>query len=298
MVSIVAFYHFLTLDDIEDWRARFTAKANELGVIGTVLLATEGINGTVSSSRESLDALLAWLRSHPGLENMEAKFAEAEKVPFARLYVRLKKEIVALGEPVDPNTLVGTYVEPEDWDELIAKDDVMLIDCRNSYEVQVGSFEGAIDPETDSFRQFPKYARSLDPKKNPKVAMFCTGGIRCEKATSLMLELGFEEVYHLKGGILRYLETEGDRGAWNGDCFVFDRRVSVTPGLEPGEWELCWGCRLPLRDEDRDPAVFEMGVACGRCHERFTEEDKKNKRERHRQIMLAAQREQAQQKNP
>ncbi len=285
MHQIAAFYKFHPVD-AESFRATVIEHGQEFGIDGVVLVAPEGLNGTISGQDGAVHRFLDWVRTQPGFEDLEAKFATTDEQPFRRLSVRLKEEIVAMGvEGADPNAQVGTYVEPKDWDALIEDPEVLVIDCRNSYEFDVGTFKNAIDPKTESFREFPDYAKELDPKEHPKVAMFCTGGIRCEKATGLMMDLGFEEVYHLKGGILKYLE---ERGAgdhlWEGDCFVFDRRVAVDPHLNKADWDMCWACRMPLSDEDKTHPDFEEGVSCARCADKWTEEEKAAKRERHERL--------------
>lgn len=262
------------------------------GIRGTILLAQEGINGTVVGSPEGIAGLLEWLRSDPRLANLEHKESHVspEDKTFYRMKVRLKKEIVTLGvEGINPNEVVGTYVDPEEWNRLIEDPDVLLIDTRNDYEVEIGTFRGAVDPHTKSFREFPTWVQqNLDSAKHKKVAMFCTGGIRCEKATSYMLKQGFEEVYHLKGGILKYLEeVPKEKSAWEGECYVFDHRVAVDHNLAPGSYELCYACRRPLSDEDKDSPDYQYGVSCHRCIDDFTEEDRERFAERARQIEIA-----------
>ncbi len=290
---VAALYHFTPIDDIESFRDAVHAVMDENEVRGTILVAPEGINGTVSGSREGVDALLSHLRAQPGLANLEHKESYTESCPFLRTKVRLKKEIVTMGvEGVDPSRIVGTYVDPQNWNDLISQDDVILIDTRNDYEFQVGTFKGAINPETQSFREFPDYVKStLDPEKTPKVAMFCTGGIRCEKATSWLKEEGFDEVYHLKGGILNYLEkVEVDDSLWEGECFVFDNRVTVDHDLAPGHYDMCHACRMPISEEDKASNLFEPGVSCPYCHDSLTEEDRARMKERQHQIELARER--------
>ena len=282
MYQIAAFYKFKDIDP-KPFRRALIERGTQLGISGVVLVAPEGLNGTIAGQDGAVHQFLDWVRTLDGFEDLDAKFATNAENPFRRLSVRLKTEIVSMGvDGANPNINVGTYVPPKHWDALISDPDVLVIDCRNSYEYDVGTFEGAIDPKTESFREFPEYARNLDPSKNPKVAMFCTGGIRCEKATGLMLDLGFEEVYHLQGGILKYLEERGGGDhLWKGDCFVFDRRVAVDASLHPAGWEMCWACRMPLSDEDKAAPEFEEGVTCPRCFDRWTEEEKATKRQRH-----------------
>jgi UPF0176 protein len=259
-------------------------------VKGSLLLAREGINGTIAGPRAGIDAVLAHIRALPGCSDLEWKEATATDAPFGRMKVRLKKEIVTMGQPdVDPKARVGNYVEPEDWNDLIRSDDVVVIDTRNDYEVAIGTFEGAIDPETSSFREFPAWwEANKDRFHNKRVAMFCTGGIRCEKSTNFLLGQGVEDVYHLKGGILRYLEEVPEQdSSWQGECFVFDNRVSVGHGLKEGPHELCHGCRRPLLPEDKSRPEYEAGVSCHMCIHETSEADKARFRERQKQMQLA-----------
>jgi UPF0176 protein len=267
--------------------------AKSKGVTGTLLLAHEGINGTIAGSREGIDAMLAHIRALPGCADLEWKESTAEDQPFARMKVKLKKEIVTLGQPdVDPRAKVGHYVEPEDWNDLIRSPDVALIDTRNDYEVAIGTFEGAVDPETASFREFPAWwEANKDRFHNKRIAMFCTGGIRCEKSTNYLLGLGIEDVYHLKGGILKYLEeVPAEDSTWEGECFVFDGRVSVGHGLTEGPHILCHACRRPILPEDTRRAEYEEGVSCHHCVNETTDADKARFRERQKQIALAKKR--------
>lgn len=259
-------------------------------VVGTLLLAAEGVNGTIAGPASGVDAVLTRLRSEPGLEGLDAKYASASAPPFGRMRVRLKKEIVSMGVPgIDPLQRVGTYVEPEDWNALIDDPEVLVVDTRNAYEVRIGSFVGAVDPATDSFRDFPAWVKSnIDPSRHKKVAMFCTGGIRCEKATSLLLREGVPEVYHLKGGILRYLErTDPAESRWDGECFVFDRRVAVDHALEQGRHVLCFGCLEPLAPEELEHPDYEAGVCCHRCVGEMDDAQRTSRRERMRQVRAA-----------
>jgi UPF0176 protein len=292
-IVIAALYHFATLDDFESLREPLLKLCQANEIKGTLLLAGEGINGTVAGSRAGIDTLLSYLRSDERLSELSHKESFENKQPFYRMKVRLKKEIVTLGQPgVDPNELVGTYVEPKDWNAIIEDPDTVLIDTRNDYEVEIGTFRGALDPKTESFTEFPDYVKThLDPAKTKKVAMFCTGGIRCEKASSYMLQQGFEEVYHLKGGILRYLEeVPEEESTWEGECFVFDERVSVNHQLEPGEYELCRGCRNPILDGYRESPLFEENLCCPRCHHLLTPEKRASLAERAKQVHLAEER--------
>lgn len=290
-IVVAALYHFAPLPDFAALQLPLTQLAEAQGIKGTLLLASEGINGTVSGSREAIDALLAWLRQDDRLANLEHKESYYDEQPFYRLKVRLKKEIVTLGVPgIDPNEQVGTYVSPREWNELLADPEVVVVDTRNDYEVAVGTFEGAVDPHTRTFREFPDFVKKeMDPGKQKKVAMFCTGGIRCEKASALMLAEGFEEVFHLKGGILKYLEEVPEaESRWQGECFVFDERVAVGHGLAPGTHSLCRGCRMPLSPADLESPDYQEGVSCSRCIDELTPEKKARLEERHRQSQLAA----------
>ena len=290
---IAALYHFVALPDYRELKVTLDQLCRERGIKGTLLLAEEGINGTIAGTEESMRLFLAHLRSDPRLAGLKHKESWAEKSPFVRLKVRLKREIVTLGVPgVDPTERVGTYVKPKDWNELISQPDVLLIDTRNTYETKMGTFRGATDPETESFREFPQWVKDHDdltPKT--RVAMFCTGGIRCEKASSYMLQEGFEEVYHLEGGILQYLaDVPEDESMWDGECYVFDRRVSVNHDLEPGSYEACRACGLPLEEDDKTNPLFVHGVSCPYCHGQTSDERKERFAERQRQIELAAER--------
>lgn len=289
-VVIAALYHFAPLPDFRELREPLLARCAALGVRGTLLLAEEGVNGTVSGSRTAIDGLLAHLRADPRLAALEHKESRSDRHPFRRLKIKLKKEIVTLGVPgVDPGKVVGTYVEPEDWNALIADPGVLVIDTRNDYEVAIGSFRHALDPGTRSFREFPAYVREhLDPARHRRVAMFCTGGIRCEKASSFMRAEGFPEVYHLRGGILEYLErVKPEDSLWEGECFVFDHRVGVTHGLEEGRAEMCFGCGHPVTTEERAMPAYEEGVSCPRCAGALDEGKRARLRERMRQLELA-----------
>ncbi|MEM1350465.1 MAG: rhodanese-related sulfurtransferase, partial [Myxococcota bacterium] len=267
MYVIATYYAFTPIEDPRAYRARCLERAGEIGLLGTILVASEGVNATVAAPTQRMHRWIDWLRAQSAFHDVPIKTSRASHPGFDRLSVRVRPELVALGVPgVDPREVVGTYVPPEEWDGLIAREDVLLVDCRNSFEVDVGTFDGAVDPDTNSFHEFPAYVDSLDVHEHKKIAMFCTGGIRCEKATSYMKARGFEEVYHLEGGILAYLERMGAQSqSWHGECFVFDKRVSVDKHLAQGSWEVCWGCRMPLRPQDRAAPGFEFGVTCGRC---------------------------------
>ena len=290
---VAALYKFVSLDDYQALREPLLDQCRDLGIKGTLLLAHEGINGTISGTRESIDAILAYLKADARLADLEHKESFFDESPFYRMKVKLKKEIVTLGvEGIDPNSMVGHYIEPKDWNALIADPDVLVIDTRNHYEYELGSFEGAVDPHTESFREFPDYVSlNLDPSRHKKIAMFCTGGIRCEKSTGYMLQQGFEEVYHLKGGILKYLEEVPEsESLWRGDCYVFDNRVAVNHQLQQGDYELCHGCRFPISQEDKNSPRYQPGVCCPRCHDTLTEDQKTRFAERQKQIELAKQR--------
>jgi len=280
---VVTFYKFVRLPDFAEKRDSLLSQCEAQGIRGTILLAAEGINGTIAGSRQAIDSVLSFLRSDPRLVDLEQKESYADSVPFDRMKVRLKKEIVTLGLPeIDPSDRVGTYVSPQEWNELISDPEVTIIDTRNEYEVSIGTFRGAKNPKTASFRQFPDYVRNhLDPTKHKKVALFCTGGIRCEKATSFMMEHGFQEVYHLKGGILKYLEeVPAEESLWQGECFVFDQRVAVREGLAIGTHEMCQSCGHPISEADKTSPHYQEGVSCPYCCDRLTEEKRSQKEAR------------------
>lgn len=292
-VVVTALYHFVALDDFRQLREPLLQVMLGNQVKGTILLAAEGVNGTIAGSRQGVNAVLDWIRSDPRLAGLDSKESICDEMPFYRTKVKLKKEIVTLGvEGIDPKQVVGTYVKPRDWNALITDPDVMLIDTRNDYEYQVGTFENAINPNTEAFRQFPEYVKqNLDPKKHKKVAMFCTGGIRCEKSTALLKQMGFEEVYHLQGGILKYLEeVPEEETRWRGECFVFDNRVTVDHKLRPGNYDQCHACRRPITEVDKAHRHYQQGVSCPHCYETLSAEQKRRFAERQRQIALARQR--------
>lgn len=285
-IIVAALYHFTRLSDPEALRAPLARLCCGQGVRGTLLLAPEGINGTIAGTRTAIDAVLAHIRALPGCADLEWKESAAETMPFGRMKVRLKREIVTMGQPdVDPTAATGRYVTPQDWNALILADDVAVIDTRNDYEVEIGSFAGAVDPGTRSFRDFPEWWRAnADRFAGKRIAMFCTGGIRCEKSTNFLIGEGVPEVFHLKGGILKYLEEMPEEDSlWRGECFVFDRRVSLGHGLRQGEHTLCHACRRPLAPEDRARPDYEEGVSCHRCIGEYTEADRIRFRERQRQ---------------
>ncbi|MGV8936475.1 MAG: rhodanese-related sulfurtransferase [Allorhizobium sp.] len=287
---VAALYHFATFERFESVRAPLQALCEENGVRGTLLIAREGINGTIAGPDDGIATVLAFLRALPEFTKLDHKESRASKMPFLRMKVRLKKEIVTMGvEDIDPNRIVGTYIDPKDWNALIADPDTIVIDTRNDYETAIGTFRGALDPNTKSFREFPDWVRNNAGLHNkPKLAMYCTGGIRCEKATAFMKQQGFDEVYHLKGGILKYLEeVPQEQSLWDGACFVFDERVSVTHGLIEGEHTLCHACRYPLTAEEVKSPLYEPGVACPHCAETRSPEDRLRYRERQKQIALS-----------
>ena len=264
-----------------------------MGVKGTLLLAREGLNGTIAGTRQGIDMILSWLKKQPGLENLEYKESLSDEPPFRRSKVKLKKEIVTMGvDGIDPRYSVGTYVDPQDWNSLLDDPDVVLVDTRNDYEVSVGTFEGAINPNTLSFREFPDYVqKNLDVKKHKKVAMFCTGGIRCEKSTAYLKQQGFSEVFHLKGGILKYLEhVPKQESKWQGECFVFDDRVTVDHDLNPGSFDQCHACRIPISEKDKLSDHYVPGVSCPYCWNKTSDQDKARFSERQKQMKLAAER--------
>ncbi len=290
---VCAMYKFVTLDNVEDLRQPLLDEMLRLDVKGTLLLAAEGINGTVAGSREGIDALLDYLRRDERLKDIDHKESYDDDMPFYRTKVKLKKEIVTLGvEGIDPKRVVGTYVKPADWNALISDPDVVLVDTRNDYEVEIGTFKGALDPRTKTFREFPQYVKdNLDPEKNKKVAMFCTGGIRCEKSTAYLKEQGFEEVYHLEGGILKYLEEiPQEESLWEGECFVFDNRVTVNHQLEKGDYDQCHACRRPITEADKEHEHYVPGVSCHHCHDEFDDAQRERFRQRELQMQLARQR--------
>ncbi len=286
-LTIATFYKFVSIPDFRELQLPLQAHCQQHQIRGTILLAAEGINATISGPQFGIDATIAYLQTDPRLADLEVKYSQAADFPFERLKVRLKSEIVTLGQPdIHPSKWVGTYVEPYDWNDLIRDPEVTVIDTRNTYEVEIGTFEGARNPETRSFREFPEYVeRELDPERHESVAMFCTGGIRCEKATSYLIARGFKEVYHLRGGILKYLETVPiAESLWQGECFVFDERVAVGHNLEPGSYDLCFGCGRPITSADWQSPHFEPGICCPHCYERLTAEKRSRlaARQRHR----------------
>ena len=292
-VIVAALYRFAKFPDCESFREPLLEIMLAQEVRGTLLLAAEGINGTIAGSRIGIDSVLAWLAKDHRFTGIQAKESYVDENPFYRTKVKLKKEIVTMGvEDIDPTHIVGTYVDPKDWNALIADSEVLLLDTRNQYEVEIGTFENALNPQTDSFKEFPEYVKkNLDPKVHKKIAMFCTGGIRCEKSTAYLKQNGFENVFHLKGGILKYLEEQPETDTkWQGECFVFDNRVTVNHKLEKGNYDQCHACRRPITEEDKGSEFYQKGVSCHHCYDKHSKEQIKRYAERERQVQLAKQR--------
>ncbi|MBV1836657.1 rhodanese-related sulfurtransferase [Acetobacter estunensis] len=296
-VRVVALYRFTPFADHETLRQPLAKLCCSLGVKGTLLLAHEGINGTIAGHDDAMEQVLTHIRALPGCADLGVRESRAAEMPFGRMKVRLKREIVTMGEPdIDPRTVVGTYVEPSAWNALISDPDTLVIDTRNDYEVAVGTFRGAVDPDIATFREFPEWFRKRRDElaaqgRTPKVAMFCTGGIRCEKSTALAKKEGVDEVYHLRGGILNYLETIPEaESLWDGECFVFDKRVTVTHGLKQGQYDLCHACRRPISEEDKRSPLYEEGVSCPACHDERTDTQRQRYAAREQQMKLAQQR--------
>ena len=290
---VCAMYKFVTLDNFEALRQPLLDAMLKHEIKGTLLLAKEGINGTVAGTRQGIDNLLNWIQQDSRLENIGYKESFEDELPFYRTKVKLKKEIVTMGvEGIDPQRVVGTYVKPKDWNDLISDPNVLLVDTRNDYEVGIGTFKGAIDPETKTFREFPQYVKeNLNPEQHKKVAMFCTGGIRCEKSTAYLKEQGFDEVYHLEGGILKYLEdVPKEDSMWEGECFVFDNRVTVDHDLNRGQYDQCHACRRPITEEDKQSEHYVQGVSCHHCIDEYSPEHRERFRQREQQMQLAKQR--------
>ena len=293
MFTIAALYHFTRFADPAAVQGPLLALCRAQGVKGSLLLANEGINGTIAGPRAGIEAVIAHIRTLPGCAALEWKESSSQTPPFGRVKVRLKREIVTMGQPdINPLARVGHYVDAADWNALITAPDVAVIDTRNDYEVAIGTFTGAVDPETRAFRDFPAWWQANKSRFDGKrIAMFCTGGIRCEKSTNYLLGQGVADVFHLKGGILKYLEdVPQDHSLWNGQCYVFDQRVSVGHGLVPGDYDTCHGCRRPLSVADRSDPLYEPGVSCHRCRHEHSDDDRARFRERQRQLALAARR--------
>ena len=291
MLHVAALYHFSRIDDPAALQQPLLDLCRQHDIRGTLLLANEGVNGTIAGPEEGIETVVTHLRQWPGFKDLDVKYSKASSQGFLRMKVRLKAEIVTMGKPdIDPVKNRGTYVEPKDWNDLIRRNDIMVIDTRNDYETRIGRFDRAVDPETKTFRAFPDWADALasDQDRPTAVAMYCTGGIRCEKASAYMKQIGFDEVYHLKGGILKYLEDiPEEESLWQGDCFVFDDRVSLLHGLEEGDYSLCHACKEPLSEADRNAPTFEAGVSCPYCIETVSDEQRQRFRERQKQIDLA-----------
>ena len=294
-ILVAALYKFVEIDDLLSLQNNLYKICEENNIMGTILIADEGINGTISGKHNEIKETISSLTSDNRFSNIEIKYSSTDKQPFHRMKVRLKKEIVTIGLPeINPNKKVGTYVRPEDWNELISDPNVIVIDTRNKYETKIGSFQNALDPETSSFREFPDWVKKFknsEDNTNKKIAMFCTGGIRCEKASSLMKEEGFEDDYHLQGGILKYLETvDKENSLWNGECFVFDQRVCLTDELEVGSYKMCFACRMPITEEEMQNEKYIEGISCIYCYDKTTEEKKERFGSRQKQILLAKER--------
>ena len=289
---VLAFYHFTPFSNPKKIKIPLKKICKKHKIKGSILLANEGINGTISGNDKNISEVLAYIKALPGCAKIETKKSLNLSQPFNRMKVRLKKEIVTMGQPnIDPNKKVGRYIDPKNWDEFTKKDDVVVIDTRNKYETKIGSFKNAIDPQTGSFREFPKWVKNFKAEKgneNKKIAMFCTGGIRCEKASSLMMEEGFDEVYHLQGGILKYLEkVENKNSLWEGECFVFDQRVCLTEDLEVGSYKMCFACRMPITEEEMKDDRYEEGISCVYCYDKTTLDKKERFESRQKQIELS-----------
>lgn len=292
-VVVCALYHFVRLDDFEDLRQPLLKLMHANQIKGTLLLAKEGLNGTVAGSGQAIDLLLDWLQTDSRFENISWKKSYDDSFPFYRSKVKLKKEIVTMGiEDIDPTKIVGSYVKPEDWNQLISDPDVILIDTRNEYEIQVGTFKNAVNPHTETFSEFPAWVeKKLHPERQKKVAMFCTGGIRCEKSTAYLKTLGFDDVYHLQGGILKYLEeVPEEESLWQGECFVFDNRVTVKHQLEPGSYDQCHACRMPISETDKKSNSYVKGISCPHCIGKHSDKQISRFTEREKQTQLASKR--------
>ena len=299
MFKVAALYKFSEIDNPLEIQISLKKTLKELSIYGTILVGSEGINGTIAAEdKENLNRALIYLRGLKGFEDLDIKFSDSKKNPFIRLKIKLKDEIVSIGDKsIDPLKTVGEYVKPKDWNSLLQEDDILLIDTRNDYEYSIGTFRDSINPKTKKFRDFPKWLKEQDftkeDKNNKKVAMFCTGGIRCEKASSLMKNEGFKKVYHLKGGVLKYFESVSkDKSLWDGECFVFDDRVSVKHDLSIGDYDMCHGCRMPITENDKKTKKYIRGVACPNCFDQTTEEQKSRYKSRQKQMELAKQRNQ------
>lgn len=298
MYSVAALYKFSSIRNPKELQDKIRLQLKELSIHGTILVGEEGLNGTISGNHDNLDKALSYIKSIKGFSNLDIKFSTSQENPFVRLKVKLKKEIVTIGDQsIDPNHIVGDYVNPEDWNELITDKNTILIDTRNNYECSIGTFKNAINPKTVKFREFPQWVEkqgfSDNEKEEKKFAMFCTGGIRCEKASSLMKEKGFKKVSHLKGGILNYFEKiDASKSLWEGECFVFDDRVSVKHDLSVGTYDMCHGCRMPITDSDKKSIQYIRGVSCPACFDKTSDEQKSRYMSRQKQVDLAKERNQ------
>ena len=299
MFKVAALYKFSEIENPLEVQISLKKILKKLSIFGTILVGSEGINGTIAAKNEKhLNKALIYLKNLKGFNDLDIKFSDSKKNPFIRLKIKLKQEIVTIGDKsIDPTKSVGEYVNPEDWNSLLEEENILLIDTRNDYENSIGSFKDAINPKTQKFRDFPKWLKDQDftheDKNNKKVAMFCTGGIRCEKASSLMKNEGFKKVYHLKGGILKYFESVSkEKSLWNGECFVFDDRVSVKHDLSVGDYDMCHGCRMPITETDKTSQKYIQGVSCPNCYDQTTEEQKSRYMSRQKQVDLAKQRNQ------
>ena len=295
--TVAAFYQFVSLNNIKHLQAELKKLCQKYEIFGTILLAREGINGTVSGSQSSVNSLFKWFDHQPSFHDIQVKYSNSNSLAFNRLKVRIKKEIVTMGETdIDPKNVVGTYIKPENWNDFINDPETLIIDTRNEYEIAIGTFKNSTNPQTQSFRDFPDWVKTeldtLPDNKRPKqIAMFCTGGIRCEKATSYLVKKGYDNVFHLEGGILKYLETIPEKDStWLGDCFVFDQRVSLEHGLIPGKYKMCHACRLPLTPEDLKSTKYQPGISCPKCFGSHTPEQEKRFKERQYQVELARKR--------
>ena len=291
-ILVATLYKFFKVDDLVALQDQLYAICNKNNVMGTILIANEGVNGTISAKPREIEKTLISIQKDDRFSEIEIKYSSANKQPFHKMRVRLKKEIVTIGLPeINPNKTVGTYVKPEEWNDIISDPDVILIDTRNKFEIKIGSFKNALDPRTTSFRDFPEWVKKFKQDKtntNKKIAMYCTGGIRCEKASSLMKEEGFNEVYHLQGGILKYLEKiEKEKSLWEGECFVFDDRVCLTENLEVGSYKMCFACRMPITEDELNDDRYEEGISCLYCYDKTTKDKKERFESRQKQIELS-----------
>ena len=291
-ILVATLYKFFKVDDLVALQDQLYEICNKSNVMGTILIANEGVNGTISAKPREIEKTLISIQKDDRFSEIEIKYSSTNKQPFHKMRVRLKKEIVTIGLPeINPNKIVGTYVKPEEWNDIISDPDVILIDTRNKFEIKIGSFKNALDPRTTSFRDFPEWVKKFKQDKtntNKKIAMYCTGGIRCEKASSLMKEEGFNEVYHLQGGILKYLEqVEKEKSLWEGECFVFDDRVCLTENLEVGSYKMCFACRMPITEDELNDDRYEEGISCLYCYDKTTKDKKERFESRQKQIELS-----------